>query len=47
MRLIPFAEIKDLVSGRSFPEEEDVKVRIPRRSVFFALLCRVEVEVML
>lgn len=46
MRIIPLAEIKNLVSSRSSPEQEDVKVMIPCPALFSALLSR-KVEVMI
>jgi hypothetical protein len=44
MRIIPFAEIRNLVSGRSSPEKDDGKVTTPCLTFFFACLSRVEVE---
>lgn len=47
MKIIPFAEIKNLVSSRSSPEQEDGKVMIPcpPPHFFSVLLSRVEVDV--
>lgn len=46
MRIIPFTEVKNSVSSRSSPEQEDGKVMTPWPPFFFSvLLPKVKVEV--